>query len=60
MSTEKVAHELVKLCSAGKAYVPQTVQREPRSAGADPSSPVVNQPSMAGTRVVPVRVAVIS
>ena len=49
-----------KLCSAGNAYVPQTVQREPSSAGDDPSSPVVNQPSMAGTRVVPLPVVVIS
>ena len=43
-----------KLCSAGKAYVPHSVQRDPSSAGPAPSpSPVVNHPSIAGTCVVP-------
>ena len=31
-------------------YVPHPSQRDPSSAGALPSSPVVNQPSTAGTR----------
>ena len=42
-----------KLRSAGKAYVPHSVQRDPSSAGAVPPSPVVNHPSIAGTCVVP-------
>ena len=39
-------HERV---SAGKAYVPHSEQRDPNKAGGAPSSPVVNQPSTAGT-----------